>query len=186
MMFVPVLFAFLFVILIFVASYYNSFIGKRNLVKESWSMVDVKLKMRYDLINNIISMLKKYLQHEKNLLIDLTQLRTQAISHQSPHDKNIIENQLTDKIAQVLINVEAYPEIKSSEQFISLMNSLNEVENQIKLARVYYNGTVRNYNSAIQMFPGFLFAKLFNFKEFEFFEVESIEERKNVLINYDL
>lgn len=179
--------AFLLLIILVAIVAYNKFIRLRNLVHEAWSLIDVQLKLRYDVIPNLVNTVKAYTEHEKYILREVTALRAKAMETSTPKGKSISENLLTEKLAHLMLIVENYPDLKADQQFLKLQDQINVIEDQIQKARRYYNGTVRNYNIAIQSFPANIFAAIFDFKRFDFFELESVDERKNVelLFNED-
>lgn len=172
------------VILIALAVVFNKFIKLRNMVKEGWSLIDVQLKLRYEVIPNLVHTVKAYTEHERSILSEVTALRAKAMETSTPKGKSVSENVLSDKLSQLMIAIENYPELKADEHFLKLQEQIFEIENQIQMARRYYNGTVRNYNIGIQSFPANLVAAVFDFKKFDFFELDSIEERKNLEISF--
>lgn len=156
---------------------FNIFIKRRMLVREAWSGIDVQLKRRHDLIPNIVEAVKGYMQYERGVLERVTQLRSSAEAASGEKDKAALENDITKAIKTILALAEAYPELKANEQFLALQKNLVEVEDEIQLARRYYNATVRDYNIAVETFPNVLFAALFNFPKKYFFEIETATER---------
>lgn len=159
---------------LFIVVKYNSLIAKKNLVNEGWGGIDIYLKKRFDLIPNLVNTVKGYTSHEANTLVELTKMRSQV---SSISDK-IVDAQKIDKaIANIKVVAENYPELKASDNFKNLQEQLNQVESDLVMARRYYNGTVRQYNTAIQQFPNNLIASLFNFKVAEFYNaIESEKE----------
>jgi LemA protein len=174
--------AFLAVVL-FIALY-NKFIKLRNMVQEGWSLIDIQLKKRYDIIPQLVTVVKAFASHEKDLLHDITAMRAKAIDCTARKDKEIAENVLSDKIASLMVTMEAYPELKSNENFLQLQNQLFHIEENLQMARRYYNGTVRNYNIATQSFPGNFVATFFNFEKYDFFSLDSVEERKSYTLSF--
>lgn len=166
------------IVALIVAGIFNSFIKKRTLVREAWSGIDVQLKRRHDLIPNIVEAVKGYMQHERNVLERVTQLRASAATATNQKDKAVLENEITQAIKSIFALVEAYPELKANEQFLALQKNLTEIEDEIQLARRYYNATVRDYNIAVLTFPNILLAKPLNFQKEDFFEIEVSTERK--------
>ncbi len=165
------------VVLGFFGITYNLFIRDRNLINEAWSGIDVQLKRRYDLIPNIVASVKGYMQFEKNVMEEVTALRTQAVNAASLKEKIDAENKLSGTIKNLFAVAENYPDLKSSQNFLDLVKNLTEVEDQIQLSRRYYNGTVRDYNIRVESFPSNLVAMMFGFKTREFFEIEFATER---------
>ena len=159
---------------------YNSLIGKRNNVDQAFSSIDVMLKKRYDLIPNLIATVERYMVHERELLSEITELRTRAISGDMTPDQRIaMEQQMGGALGRLMVSVEAYPDLKSNTNFLQLQGSLNEVEEQISAARRSYNAAVTDYNNAVQMVPTSIIAGMLNFQTRQFFEA-SETERRNV------
>ncbi len=159
---------------------YNSLIGKRNAVDQSFASIDVMLKKRYDLIPNLVATVEKYMTHERELLTELTELRTRAISGDIPPDQRVeMENKLNATLGRILVSVENYPDLKSNQNFLQLQAGLNEVEEQISAARRAYNAAVTDYNNAIQMIPTSIIAGMMNMQLRTLFEASAIE-RQNV------
>ena len=135
-------------------TFFNSLVGKKNEVENSFAGIDAQLKMRYDLIPNLVSSVKTYMEHEKGLLEKITELRTQAIRPNIPSDKMVkLDNEITNSLKGIMLAVENYPNLRANENFTSLQNALGEVESQISAARRSYNASVTDYNNAIDMFP---------------------------------
>lgn len=165
-------------LLLFVIFTYNKLVRLRNLTQEGWSGIDVQLKQRANLIPNLVETVKGYMGHERGVLEKVTELRTQALASGTVQERAANENMLTSALRQLFAVSENYPDLKASQNFLELQQSLANIENQIQLARRYYNGTVRDYNILIQSFPSNLIANTFNFKPAEFFEIEDAKERE--------
>lgn len=165
-------------ILLWVALAYNGFVKGRNIVKEAWSGIDVQLKRRYDLIPNLIETVKGYAAHEKQLFENIAGLRSKSMSADTVKEKSEVESQLSGTLRTLFAVAEAYPELKANQNFMELQNSLSQIEEQLQLARRYYNGTVRDFNTKIQTFPNVLLSGQFGFKAYDFFELEDAVERK--------
>lgn len=161
---------------------YNSLVKSRNLVKEAFSTMDVYLKKRWDLVPNLVEVVKEYTSYENSTLINITELRANAYNDLTMNKKININEQLTNAISSIIAVSENYPELKASENFLNLSKSLTKIEDDIANSRKYYNGTVRIYNNKIQMFPSNIVASLFNFKEASMFEA-GIEEKNNVKVD---
>lgn len=166
------------VLLLWLAAAYNGFVRGRNLVKEGWSGIDVQLKRRYELIPNLVETVKGYAAHEKSLFEDIADLRSRSMGASSIKEKSTVENELSGTLRTLFAVAEAYPELKANENFLELQKSLANIEDQLQLARRYYNGTVRNYNISVETFPNVLIAGMFGFSKEEYFEVEGEAERK--------
>ncbi|MDD5583637.1 MAG: LemA family protein [Candidatus Omnitrophica bacterium] len=175
-MMVPI-FLILLVTAVIFAGIFNSLIRYRNLTHEAKSGIDVQLKRRHDLIPKIVEVVKGYAGYESNLLTHVTDLRTQLSAPQNSSNAHILENDLSATMRQLFAVAESYPELKANQNFSQLQKTISEIEDQVQLARRYYNGTVRNYNTAVQSFPAMLVARLFNFSCAEFFQIEYATER---------
>ena len=159
-------------------SVYNSLVVLKNRVKNAWAQIEVQLKNRADLIPNLVETVKGYVQHERNLLAEITGLRTKSLQAQAVGEKGAIESALSASIGHLLAVVEIYPDLKASRGFLELHRNLVEVEDQIQYARRYYNGTVRNFNTAVESFPNNVVAGLFSFSKAEFFVVDDVQDRQ--------
>jgi len=159
------------VAVIWVVSLYNGFISLVNRAKEAWSDIDIQLKRRYDLIPNLVSTVKGYATHEQTAFEKVTQARAAAIGAQSLQEKSQAENMLSGALKSLFAVAEAYPELKANQNFLELQRELSDTENKIQAARRFYNGNVRDLNTALQTFPSNIIAKIFNFGAMEFFEL---------------
>jgi LemA protein len=151
---------------------FNRLIRARNLVREGWSGIDVQLVRRSDLIPNLVETVKGYAGHERTLFAEIAARRTQALNATGVTGRAAAEQELQVSVRKVLAVAEAYPELKASQNFLELQEQLAELEDQLQLARRYYNGTVRDYNIAIQSFPDLLLAGVFGFRDEPYFETE--------------
>jgi len=168
---------------IYVIAQYNALVGLRNYIRESWSNVDTELKRRYDLIPNLVSVVKGYAAHERNVLERVTELRNRCVANNgSPSEQAVDEKQLVDSLKQLLVVVENYPQLKADQNFLKLQTELVDTEDRIQAARRFYNGNVRDYRNKCETFPSNLVANLFGFKsEGDFFSVPpSVKEVPNV------
>ncbi len=149
---------------------YNRMVRLRNQVTAAWADIDVQLKRRFDLVPNLVEIVKAYQRHEASVLEEVTRLRSDAKTPVG--ERKSRENSLTGHLVRLFAVVEAYPELQADENFRGLHESLVEVENHIQYARRYYNGSVRDNNNLVQSFPALLIARLFGFDSAEFFEIE--------------
>jgi len=156
---------------------YNKLIKLRNLAEEAWSGIDVQLKRRADLIPNLVNTVKGYMDHERELLSKITELRSRTLGATNLDERIKAEAALSRTLGNLFAVAENYPELKANQNFLDLQNKLAEIEDQIQMARRYYNGTVRNLNIAIETFPNSIIASKFGFKKREFFEIEDEGER---------
>lgn len=163
---------------------FNKLVKALNENIGAFSNVDVALKKRYDLIPNLIATIEEYTTHEDKVFIEVTELREKLKERLPVSKRQKLEDKLSEVMKNVFIEVENYPEIKSGENFLALQNGLEEVEKDIEEARKHYNETTRNYNNLIQTFPNNILAKLFGFKQAEYFEVDFIT-RENVNVEFN-
>jgi len=161
------------VIAIYVIMVFNRLIRGCNLVREGWSGIDVQLRRRSDLIPNLVEIVKGYAAHERTLFEDVAAKRTSAMAADSIPQKAAAEHALQGSIGRLFAVAEAYPELKANQNFLELQKQMAELEDQLQMARRYYNGTVRDYNIGIQTFPDVLIAGLFGFHEEHFFEIDA-------------
>jgi LemA protein len=151
---------------------FNRLVRGRNLVREAWSGIDVQLRRRSDLIPNLVETVKGYAAHERALFADIATKRTSAMSATDVPGKAVAERELQGSLRRLLALAEAYPQLKANRNFVTLQDQLAELEDQLQMARRYYNGTVRDYNIAIQSFPDVLIAGLAGFHEEHFFQAD--------------
>ena len=163
--------------LIAAVSIYNRLVRNRQMVQEGWSGIDVQLKRRADLIPNLIETVKGYMGHEKGVLEKVTELRTQSLQALSLGEKGRVEGALGAALGNLFAVAENYPDLKASQNFIELQKSLSDIEDQIQLARRYYNGAARNLNILVASFPSNIVANMFQFTPAEYFEVEDAGDR---------
>lgn len=174
-------------IVLWLVATYNRLITSRNQVEEAWSDIDVQLKRRYDLIPNLIETVKGYAGHEKEVFVKVTEARAAAMKAEGSGDPKAAgeaENMLTGALKTLFAVTENYPELKADQNFAKLQDELSDTENKIQASRRFYNGTVRDFNTKLQVFPTNLIAGMFKFKAREFFEIENEEERKNVQVKF--
>lgn len=157
---------------------YNLFMRDRNLIKEAWSGIDVQLKRRHNLIPNLVTTVKGYSKHERNLFENITEKRAKTIQVDNIKEKSTLETDLSGMLKTLFAVAEDYPDLHANENFLDLQNQLTEIEDQIQYSRRYYNGTVRNYNIRVESFPNNIVAGIFDFKAEEYFEITFATERK--------
>ncbi len=158
---------------------YNSLIRSKNDVENAFGGMDVQLKKRYDLIPNLVSTVKQYASHEKDLLENVTKLRAKVTDQLSNDEKVALDNEISRGIGGIMVAVENYPDLKASENFINLQRTLNEVESQISASRRAYNSAVTDYNNAVETFPKNILAGMMSYKRKEVFVIQEAE-RQNV------
>ena len=173
------------VVLAFAAvAIYNGLIKLRNTSEQAWSDVDVQLKRRYDLIPNLVETVKGYASHEKETFEKVVQARNRAMGASTPGDKGQAENFLQSALKSLFALAEAYPELKANQNFLDLQDELSNIEEQIQLARRYYNAVVRDLNTKIESVPSNIVANMFHFEKKEYFELDSVEERKTPEVSF--
>ena len=166
-------------VLVFAAvGIYNGLVALRQRVKNAWSQIDVQLKRRYDLIPNLVETVKGYAAHEKQTFERVIQARNTAASAQGVAAQAQAENVLTGALRQLFAVAEAYPDLKANQNFLALQEELSTTENKISFARQHYNDSTASYNTRVQSFPANIVARLFNFHEEEFFELEDAAQRE--------
>lgn len=169
---------------IWLISSYNGFVKLRNKTEEAFSAMDVSLKKRYDLIPNYVETVKGYARHESETLKNVVNARNMALSASTPEERIEKDNLLTGSLRSLFAVAENYPDLKANTNFLELQRQLSEIEEEIAGARRYYNGVVNKFNTKTEVFPGNLLAGLFGFKRKPLYEVNHIEERENVKVNF--
>jgi LemA protein len=156
---------------------YNSLVRLRNYVDNAWAQIDVQLKRRHDLIPNLIETVKGYMAHERGTLEAITKARTAAMAAHGPAEAGAAEGALSGALRGLMVNVERYPELKASQNFLALQEELSSTENKISFARQAYNDAVTRYNTQLQTVPQNIVAGLAHFTPRELFEVKDEAER---------
>lgn len=156
---------------------YNSLVRQKNRAQEAWSDIDVQLKRRHNLIPNLIETVKGYASHERATLDSVTAARTQALAAQTPTQHAQAENALSSTLKSLFAVSENYPDLKSNTNFLELQRELSDTENKIQASRRFYNGVVRDFNTAIETVPNNVIASMFGFAQREFFELDDESER---------
>jgi len=151
---------------------FNNLVRMRNVVREGWSGIDVQLRRRTDLVPNLVETVKGYAAHERGLFEDVAKNRAQSIAADNVGGQAAAEKALQGSLGRLFAVAEAYPELKANKNFLELQQQLAEIEDQLQMARRYYNGAVRNLNIGIQSVPGVLLARPFGFREEPFFELD--------------
>ena len=164
-------------VLLWAVLLYNGLVRMRNMVEEAWSGIDVQLKRRTDLIPNLVATVKGYAAHEKGTLEEVIRLRGLAQNAHGVGETAQAQGLLGAALGKLFALAENYPDLKANANFAQLQATLGEIEEQIQLARRYYNGAVRNLNIAVESFPSNLIAGRFGFVKAEFFELENTAER---------
>ncbi len=174
---IPILLVIFFLILLIWGLQYNSMVSLNNRCDESWADVDTELKRRYDLIPNLVKTVKGYAKHERLLLQNITKVRELCMHTRSiPSEKAEPESQLQSLLGQLLMKLEAYPDLKASENFLNLQKELSETEDRIAAARRFYNANVRELNIKTEQFPSNIVAIIHGFRKREYFQIRDKRE----------
>jgi LemA protein len=158
---------------------YNSLVSNRQMVREGWSGIDVQLKRRTDLIPNLMETVKGYMAHERETLDSVVSARARATSAAAagPEARAKAEGELSAALGRLIAVAEAYPDLKANTTFLEFQSALQTIEDEIQMARRYYNGAVRNLNIQVESFPSNLIANAFKFETAEYFELDNEAER---------
>lgn len=180
-----ILIVILFLLAMMLVGIYNKFVKNRNMVKDAWSNIDVALKRRHDLIPNLINTVKGYAAHEQDTLNQVISARNAAMAApQGDINAQIqAEGQLQQSLRSLFALGEAYPDLKANVNFMDLQQKLNEIEENLERSRRFYNSTVRQNNTYGESFPAVIFAGMFKYQHFDFFEAEAIA-RENVVVDF--
>lgn len=155
----------------------NRFVGLEEGVDAQWANVETVLQRRFDLIPNLVSTVKGYAAHEKELLEKVTELRSQWAVAGTPDEKVAVANQMQGTLSRLMLVAENYPDLKATQNFLALQDELAGTENRIAVERRRYNDAVRAYNTAIRRFPGAVWAGLFGFERRTSFEAAPEADR---------
>jgi LemA protein len=158
---------------------YNGLVPNRNNRENAFADIDVQLKQRHDLIPQLIGAVKGYMEHERGTLEAITNARTRAMNATGINDKIAAEQELSGALRGLNIQVEAYPDLKASQNFMQLQNEISDVENKLAAARRYFNSATRELNNAVQKFPNNILAGMFGFKTEPMFDL-GVTERANL------
>lgn len=154
------------IIILFViwgVSLYNRLIRLRNTREQAFADVDVQLKQRHDMIPQLVEAVRGYMQHERGVLTEITEARANAMKAKTIEEKISAEQRLSTALDGLRVAVEAYPDLKASQNFLDLQNEISDIENKIASARRFFNSSTKELNTAIEVFPSNLIATLFNF-----------------------
>jgi LemA protein len=171
-------------------SSYNGFVKSRNLIQESWRQIDVELNRRYELIPNLVETVRAYAAHERNTLEDITRLRGQAqqLSQSEgalpSQERADVEAALSGAVRNLIVSVEAYPDLKSNQNFLELQRQLAETEDRIAAGRRFYNANVRVYNTKVESLPSNIIANAFKFEKAAYFQVDEPAVRQAPDVNF--
>lgn len=172
-------------IILWIISAYNGLVKKKMKVQNSWGQIDVQLQRRFDLIPNLVNCVKGYMEHEKETLTKVTELRTAWANAGTIGEKVELDNQLSGALKTIMAVSENYPELKANQNFSELQEELRNTENKISYSRQFYNDTVTIYNTSLMVFPSSIIANMFGFTPEKLFAVDSEEARKNVKVDFN-
>ena len=167
-------------LLLFVIYEFNKFVTLKNKVKQAKSTIEVYLNQRFDLIPNLVECVKGYMTHEQETFAKIAEMRA---AYSSEKNKDLKKGAaLNSECNRIMAIGEDNPDLKASEQFLSLQKTLTKIESQLQAARRIYNGDVTLYNTSIETFPSNIFAIVFGFQKFDLFEIEEYK-KENVSID---
>src|SRR5436309_1960802 len=163
---------------------YNGLISARNRTQEAWSEIDVELKRRHDLIPNLVNPVQGYMGHGRGTLEAVTNARANAVAAGATGDPAKIgqaENMLSQSLRSLFAVSENYPDLKAISAFTNLQETLTATEDKVEFSRRFYNGNVRDYNTALQTLPTSLVAGMLGFKPFAFFQADAADREVPVV-----
>lgn len=161
------------VVLLYIVATYNALVRLRNMTREAWSGISVQLRRRTDLIPNLVESVKAYATHEKSVFEDIATHRATSIAAGTVPDQARAERALGSALGRLMAVAEAYPDLKADANFRNLQDNLSGIEDQLQMARRYYNGAAREQNIRVESFPANLVAQSFGFKQEPYFELEN-------------
>jgi LemA protein len=161
----------IFVLFMAAVSVYNRLVRLRNNREQAFADIDVQLKQRHDLIPQLVDSVKGYMGHERGVLTEITEARANAMKATTINEKIAAEGRLSNALEGLKVSVEAYPDLKASQNFMDLQNEISDIENKLAAARRFFNSATKELNVAIEIFPSNLIAVLFNFKRETMFEL---------------
>lgn len=166
-----IVFALVAVLLIAAVVIFNALIARRQMVNNGWADIDVQLKRRADLVPQLVRTVEAYASHERQLFAEIAERRTAALAAgDDPATRGAAEKEFAQPVARMMAVAEAYPELKASQNFLDLQNELSATEDKIEMARRFYNGAVRELNTAAESFPGNLVAGASGIGQRKYFE----------------
>jgi LemA protein len=159
------------ILILMVISLYNRLVRLKNNREQAFADVDVQLKQRHDMIPQLVDAVKGYMLHERGVLTEITEARANAMKATTINDKIAAETRLSTALDGLKVAVEAYPDLKASQNFLDLQNEISDIENKIAAARRFFNSATKELNVATELFPSNIIATLFNFKREPLFEL---------------
>lgn len=166
-----VILAIIVLLVLFVISLYNRLVRLRNGREQAFADVDVQLRQRHDLIPQLVEAVKGYMKHEREVLTTVTEARANAMKATTIDEKIDAETKLSSALQGLRVSLEAYPDLKASQNFLDLQNEISDVENKIAAARRFFNSATKELNVAVETFPSNILAGMFNFKREKMFEL---------------
>jgi LemA protein len=179
-----IIFIVLLLIVFWVIGQYNGLVTLKQRVKNAWSQIDVQLQRRFDLIPNLEATVKGIMKHEDSVFAKVAELRTSWANATTVSEKAELDNQLSGALKTIMAVSENYPDLKANQNFSELQEELKNTENKVAYSRQFYNDTVTNFNTKIEIFPNNIFANMFHFTAFEFFKVDQEEAKENVKVQF--
>lgn len=164
-------------LVVWIISIYNGLVAMRQRANQSFADIDVQLKLRHDLIPNLVETVKGYASHEKGTFEAVVQARNAAMAAQGPAAQGAAENMLSGALKQLFALSEAYPDLKASANFQQLQRDLSDVENKLSASRRFFNNAVSELNAAIESFPAVLFSRSLGFAHRDFFDVGDTDRK---------
>lgn len=171
-------------IVILVITLYNRLVKLKNNRENAFADIDVQLKLRFDLVENLVNTVKGYATHEQETFQKVIEARNSFAHAGSVDSKIAADNQLTGALKSIFALAESYPELKANENFLELQTELSDIENKLAAARRFFNSATREYNNAIQTFPSNFIAGMFGFKTEKSFELDDVSERKTPKVKF--
>ena len=159
------------VLVLYLISIYNRMVSLRNNRENAFADIDVQLKQRHDLIPQLVATVKGYADHEKELLLKVTEARKQAMAATDINGKIAAEATLGAAMTGFNMQMEAYPDLKANQNFMQLQEELSDIENKLAAVRRYFNSATKELNNGVQKFPNNILAGMFGFKEEPYFDL---------------
>lgn len=174
----------LWAIVLYTIAKYNALVKLRNNIRNAFADIDVQMKLRFDLIENLVNTVKWYATHEKDTLEKLTKARTNFMNAGSTNEKLVADNMLSWALKSLFAVSENYPDLKANQNFLQLQTELSDIENKIASSRRFFNSSTNEYNSSIESFPTSIIAKIFWFKKEEFFAITEEKEKATPKVQF--
>jgi len=171
MIILVVFLAIIFILFLMGVSIYNRLVRLRNNREQAFADIDVQLRQRHDLIPQLVESVKGYMAHERGVLTEITEARANAMKATGIKEKIEAETRLSNALQALRVSVEAYPDLKASQNFMDLQNEISDVENKLAAARRFFNSATKELNVAVETFPSNIIAALFNFRREMMFEL---------------